>query len=63
MPRIILDKILKKKGISKRQFAKRLGIEYKNVFRLFHKGGDPRFTTLVKWAAALKIKVTDLIED
>jgi transcriptional regulator with XRE-family HTH domain len=63
MPKVILDKVLKKKGISKRQFAKRLGIQYHNVFRLFQDGRDPKFSTLAKWAKVLKIKVRDLIDE
>jgi transcriptional regulator with XRE-family HTH domain len=63
MPKVILDKVLKKQGISKRRFAKMIGMSYPNVFRLFRSGTDPRFSALVKWAKALKIKVRELIED
>jgi transcriptional regulator with XRE-family HTH domain len=61
--KIILGQVLKRKGLSKRQFAKLLGIEYKNVFRLFHEGQDPRFSTLQKWANALGVRVRDLFRE
>jgi DNA-binding Xre family transcriptional regulator len=63
MPRLILAKVLKEKGISKRRFAQLLGISYHNVFRLFHADSDPRFSTLVKWSRVLRCKVCDLIRD
>jgi DNA-binding Xre family transcriptional regulator len=62
MARIILGKVLKKKGISKRKFAKMLGIETKNVFRLFKKSANPKFSTLQTWAKLIGCKVRDLIE-
>ncbi len=63
MPRLILAKILKEKGLSKRQFAKRLGIRYEHVFRLFRAGVNPKLSTLIAWAKALKCKVRDLIKE
>lgn len=63
MPKLILAKVLKKKGLSKRQFAKRLEMDYRHVFRLFHADANPRFKTLCSWAKALGCKVRDLIEE
>jgi len=64
MPKIILDEVLKRKKISKRQFSRMLGLSaYHNVFRLFHADHNPRFSTLVKWARLLKVKVRDLIKE
>ena len=63
MAKVILGEILKRKRISKRRFAKMLEIDYKNVFRLFHEGADPKFSTLCKWAAILGVRVRDLIGD
>ena len=63
MAKLVLDAILKKRGISKRQFAKKLNVEYYSVFRYFRDGYDPKLSTLAKWAKALGIKVQDLIKD
>jgi len=56
-----LEKVLEKKGISKRQFAKLLGLDPANVFRFFREGYNPTFSMLIKWAGVLKVKVRDLI--
>lgn len=63
MPKLALAKVLKRKKLSKRQFAKRLGLDYRYVFRLFHDGYNPTFKTMCAWAAALKCRVRDLIEE
>lgn len=63
MARLILDKMLKRRKLSKRQFAKRLDIEYNNVFRYFRNGYDPKLSSLEKWAKAIGCKVRDLIEE
>ena len=61
MAKLLLDEILKKKKISKRQFAKALKIEYSAVFRYFRPGYDPKLSTLEKWANALGVEIRDLI--
>lgn len=58
-----LAEVLKKKGISKRRFAKMLGVQYAGVFRYFRPGYDPKLSTLTRWAKALKVKVRDLIKE
>ena len=63
MAKLQLEKVLEKKGMSKRQFAKLLGADYANVFRFFRPGYNPTFEMLVKWAEVLKVKVRDLIEE
>jgi transcriptional regulator with XRE-family HTH domain len=63
MAKLILSKVLEKKKLSKRQFAKRLGVEYQSVFRYFRDGYDPKLSTLNKWAKALKCKIKDLVEE
>lgn len=63
MPSLILAKVLKRKKLSKRQFAKRLGVEYNYVFRLFRPGYNPRFDTLCKYAKVIPCRVRDLIEE
>lgn len=62
-PRLDLAGALRKKRLSKRQFAKRLGIQYPNVFRLFHAKADPRFSALCKYAAAIGCRVRDLFQE
>ena len=63
MSRIILADVLKKKRISKREFGRRLGIDPKNVFRLFKATADPRFSELRRYAKAIGCKVRELIKD
>jgi transcriptional regulator with XRE-family HTH domain len=63
MAKLLLDKVLKKKKISKRQFAKRLGIDYASVFRFFRPGYDPKLSTLEKWAVALDVRIKDLFSE
>lgn len=58
-----LDKILKRRGISKRQFARMLQQDESNVYRYFREGYDPRLSTLKKWSTALKMKLRDLVEE
>jgi transcriptional regulator with XRE-family HTH domain len=61
--KLILGQVLKQRRLSKRQFAKRLDIEYNNVFRYFRNGYDPKLSSLAKWAKAIGCKVRDLIEE
>lgn len=63
MAKILLANILKKRKLSKRQFAKQLNMRYSNVFRFFHKGYDPKLSMLQKWARVLKLKVHDLYKE
>jgi len=63
MAKLILAEVLKKKGLSKRQFAKRLGKDYPAVFRYFREGYDPKLSTLEDWARALNCRVRDLVEE
>lgn len=63
MAKLILAEVLKRKRVSKRQFAKRLGMAYHNVFRLFGPKVDPKLSSLTKYAKALKVKVKDLFRE
>ena len=63
MAKLVLAEVLKKKGLSKRQFAKRLGKDYPGVFRYFREGYDPKLSTLEDWAKALNCRVRDLVEE
>jgi len=63
MVRITLGDVLKKKRISKRKFAKMLGIRYENVFRFFRTGYDPKMSILESWASMLKCKIKDLYKE
>lgn len=58
-----LAAVLKKKKISKRQLAKRLGIHYQNVFRMFHDSYDPKLSMLRKWAKVVPCRIRDLFEE
>lgn len=63
MAKLILADVLKKKKLSKRQFALRLGEAYNNVFRYFRTGYDPRWSTMEKWAKALGVRIRDLFKE
>ena len=63
MAKLQLEEVLKKSKVSKRRFAKMLGIEYANVFRYFRKGYDPKLSTLEQWAKVLKVQIRDLYQD
>lgn len=63
MAKLILDEILEKKGMSKRQFAKKLGKDYPGVFRYFREGYDPKLSSLEAWAKVLGCRVRDLVEE
>lgn len=63
MAKLILGAVLKKMGISKRQFAKRIGCHYNNVWRYFRPGYDPKLSTLSLWAKSLGCRVRDLIKE
>lgn len=63
MAKIILAQVLKKKKLSKRKFAKLIGMRYDQVFRLFREGHNPKFSSLALWAKALKCKIRDLYRE
>lgn len=63
MAKVVLNKILERKKISKRQFAKLLKMDYPSVFRFFRPGYDPKFSTLERWAKVLEVKIRDFIEE
>lgn len=63
MAKVILNKVLKEKKITKYRFAKMLKMESSNLTKVFKPGYDPKLSTLEKWAKALDCSVTDLIED
>ncbi len=63
MAKLVIEKLLKQKDLSKREFAKRLGMDYSNVQRCFKPSFDPRFSTLERCAKALGVKVRDLFEE
>lgn len=63
MAKLLVDEVLKRKKMSKRQFAKRLGVEYPTVFRYFRPGYDPKLSTLDKWSKALGCRIRDLYEE
>jgi transcriptional regulator with XRE-family HTH domain len=63
MAKLILDLILKRKKVSKRQFAKRLNKPYYSVFRYFRPGYDPKLSTLAAWAEVLKVKISALYRE
>lgn len=63
MAKLLLAEVLKKKGLSKRQFAKKLGKEYPAVFRYFRPDYDPKLSSLESWAKVLGCRTRDLYEE
>ncbi|MEK7355239.1 MAG: helix-turn-helix transcriptional regulator [Bdellovibrionota bacterium] len=63
MSKLKLAQMLEKKGLSKRQFAKLLGVSYPAVFRYFRDGYDPKLSTLKRWAKAIECKIRDLYDE
>lgn len=63
MAQLLLAETLRKKKLSKRQFAKLLGVRYENAFRWFRDGYDPKLSMLERWAKALRCKIRDLYRD
>lgn len=62
-PRLILEKVLKAKGMSKYEFSKRLGVATSNSAKYFKKDFNPTLKTLTKWSKILGCKISDLIEE
>lgn len=63
MPKLLLAEMLEKKGMSKRQFAKKLGKDYPAVFRYFRPEYDPKLSTIEAWAKVLGCRIRDLYEE
>lgn len=63
MAKVLLGEVLEKKGLSKRQFAKKLGKDYPAVFRYFRDEYDPKLSTLEAWAKVLGCRIRDLFDE
>jgi transcriptional regulator with XRE-family HTH domain len=63
MPELRLELILKKKKLSKRQFARLLKTDTGTLSKYFKGTGNPTLLTLEKWAKLLNVKVRDLIKE
>lgn len=63
MAKLVLDRILKKRKITKYRFAKLLGVPTPSVFRFFRPNYDPKLSTLERWAGVLEVKIKDLYEE
>lgn len=62
MTKLDLETYLEKKGISKNEFARRLGLNSPAVRRFFKPDYDPKLSTLSKWADVLKCDVSDFLK-
>lgn len=60
MAKLVLDRLLKKKKITKYRFAQLLDVPTPSVFRYFRPNYDPKLSTLERWAEVLGVKVRDL---
>ena len=63
MAKLLLADALKRKKMSKRQLAIAMGIDYRRVFSFFRPSFNPTLKTLERLAAAIGVKVTELIRD
>jgi len=61
--KICIEKILKKKRLTKYAFAKMLNHSYSTTVRYYKPGFNPRLSTLERWAELLDVSVKDLIEE
>lgn len=62
-PRLTLGRALKKHGITKYAFAKRLGASYPGVFQYFRPAYNPTFKMMCRWAKAIGCKISDLYSE
>ncbi len=63
IPPLKLKEQLQKQSLSKRQFAKLLGVQYPAVFEYFRPGYNPKLSTLYRFSKALSCKIRDLIDE
>ena len=63
MAKLILDKVLKKNGVTKYAFAMALDLKPPNVQPFFREGYNPKLNTLAEWAVALDCKISDLFDE
>ena len=57
-----LGKVLDDKGMSAREFSKKIGLPRTEVSRYFRQGYNPRFSQIFLWAEALECEVTDFLD-
>jgi transcriptional regulator with XRE-family HTH domain len=57
---IIIDNILKEKGLSKTDIAKRIGLSRESLYRIL--SGNPTLDNLNKLANALDVPIGDLFD-
>lgn len=57
-----LSLVLEREGISKNEFARRLGVPKQTVRPYFRPGYDPKLSTLLKWSHALECGIDELID-
>ena len=63
MPSLRILEMLEKRKVSQYRLAILLGMDGKNVARIFRPSYNPTFSTLTRIAKALKCKVRDLIRE
>lgn len=63
MPRLDIDRVLKKKGWTRYKFGKALGVPTSNLGRIFKDDHNPSLHRLFEYARVLECKVRDLIRE
>ncbi len=62
MAKLILQKVLDRKGITQYRFAKMLGISPGEAFRWCQEGYNPTLKTLIRIADVLNVGLDDLVD-
>jgi transcriptional regulator with XRE-family HTH domain len=63
MAKLILGSVLKRKKMTKMEFAKRMGIKYAAVFAYFRPTYNPTFRMMERWAKVLGVRIRDLFQE
>jgi len=63
MAKLILEKLLKEKGITKYAFAKAINYDPPNVRQFFKSGYNPKLSTMAVWAIALDCEISELYDE
>jgi transcriptional regulator with XRE-family HTH domain len=63
MAKLALNRILKARGISRREFARRMEVDRGTAYKYFRADYNPTLSTLNKIARAIKCRVRDLLAD
>ena len=61
--RLRVAQVAKSQGVGIRELARRAGLYYPTVQEIWHNKGNPTLETLTKLADALRVPLSDLLEE